>query len=157
MYLVTWRRLDESEEGRKNTLTKSGGEYITGKVYSQELFHKRYYWGFTSRRTSLNSQAQKEKIRKHLRKKRLLSSGTTFWRLNQNDFEVRAEVTRSQCYSIATVSTDNALSLEFREISEADGATVCARSAQYWNTDGTWTGILFFQLDKQPELLQILS
>lgn len=93
----------------------------------------------------------KEKIRKHLREKRQLSSGTTFWRLNQNDFEVRAEVTRSQCYSTATVSIDNTLSLGFREISEADGATVCSTSAQYWDTDGD--GNFVFQLDKQPELV----
>lgn len=84
----------------------------------------------------------KEKIRKHLREKRQL-------RLNQNDF-VRAEVTHSQCYSTATVFIDNALSLGFREISEADGATVCSTSAQYWDTDGD--GNFVFQLDKQPEL-----
>lgn len=92
----------------------------------------------------------KEKIRKHLREKRQLSSGTTFCRLNQNDFEVRAEVTRSQCYSTATVSIDNTLSSGFREISEADGATVCSTSAQYWDTD--MHGNFVFLLDKQPEL-----
>lgn len=63
---------------------------------------------------------------------------------------MRAEVTRSQCYSTATVSIDNTLSSGFREISEADGATVCSTSAQYWDTD--MHGNFVFLLDKQPEL-----
>lgn len=121
------------------------------KKHTNQVRRWRHYWqSLQSRAVSQTLQLRvyikthitsppKEKIRKHLREKRQL-------RLNQNDF-VHAEVTHSQCYSTATVSIDNTLSLGFREISEA---TVCSTSAWSWDTDRD--GNFVFQLDKQPEL-----